>query len=256
VKAPNSAGSQLPVNKPEFGFVAGATANSHREPGISTSSLGGGFEQFESSTAARFKNSNSSAKDFSGQQQSPKYPALSQRMLTNPSQIMVSNSRFLSPPRNISNLTNLPAAPISSGSTPSLYKPISFHHQSRADLGLKSPGIRMIARPKGKVSSSVQTQEEAVAPHPKTSSSFSAGRPDFDVAHCMGIDVEDELESLKHQNRVLKERMTQLQEDQELILDLNQLLLQKLYLLTGLTLDEFTAQVKKSKENSAHEQAN
>lgn len=57
---------------------------------------------------------------------------------------------------------------------------------------------------------------------------------DSDPAGDIDIDVEDEVLSLRQENQELKERIRKLEADQTLILDLNQLLLQKLYLLTGL----------------------
>jgi hypothetical protein len=57
---------------------------------------------------------------------------------------------------------------------------------------------------------------------------------DIDPAGDIDIDVEDEVLSLRQENQDLKERIHKLEVDQTLILDLNQLLLQKLYLLTGL----------------------
>ena len=152
---------------------------------------------------------------------------MSQRLLSNQLKQSPILPRQASPPRSNSTAGGVQVGTIASGSTPSLYRPISSVHQSRKDLGIQAPSASRVT---DRNMTPLQSQIRGDARFPKSRLLDS----DIDPAGDIDIDVEDEVLSLRQENQDLKERIRKLEVDQTLILDLNQLLLQKLYLLTGL----------------------
>lgn len=110
-----------------------------REPFLSTSSAGMNLDPYNLPTAPRGKTSNSSAQDAATSQKPVQLPLMSQRLLNNELKQPSTLANQVSPPRSNSTAEGIPAGSIASGSTPSLYRPISSVHQSRKDLGLQAP---------------------------------------------------------------------------------------------------------------------
>jgi hypothetical protein len=64
------------------------------------------------------------------------------------------------------------------------------------------------------------------------SSVLSAGRPTRDLSFHEPVKESEEILKLRHENLELQERISQLEADQAMILDINQMLLAKLHLLS------------------------
>ena len=126
----------------------------------------------------RMKISNSSAQELGGSPKFAQIPTLSQRQLTTPLQPVPVNSRLGSPLRHTNSILSQPqVAVMSSGSTPSLYRPISSHHHSRVDIGFQQRHTPVIPSAVARGASNPQGDFDLPAErHEPVHPNFSAGR--------------------------------------------------------------------------------